>query len=124
MDTLLINNCNADATLAANATENERVVAEATGSGGSSGRSTATSRLEANIMFAEVMGEASLGDLPRMSTGGLPRRQTRRQEVASGTQAEPSGSQAVPSDRQAGASGRSSSGIGKFLGMHFRRSNR
>ena len=124
LDTLLINNCNADATLAANEAENERVVAEASGSGGSSARSTATSRLEASLMFAEAMGESSPGDQPRRSTGGLLRRQTRRQAVTSGTQAESSGSQAVPSDRQAGASGRSSSGIGKFLGMHFRRSNR
>ena len=124
MDTLLINNCNADATLAANEAENERVVAEASGSGGSSGRSTATSRLKASLMFAEAMGEASPSDQLRRSTGGLPIRQTRRQAVVSGTQAEPSGSQAVPSDRQAGASGRSSSGIGRLLGFHFRRSNR
>ena len=131
LDTLLINNCNADATLAANETENERVVAQASGSGGSSARSTATSRLEASLMFAETMGEPSPGDQPRRSTGGLPRRQTRRQAVASGTQAEPSGSQAVLSDRQAGASdsqagasGRLSGGIGRLIGMHFRRSNR
>ena len=77
-----------------------------------------------SLMFAEAMGEPSPGDQPRMSTGGLPRRQTRRQAVASGTQAEPSGSQAVSSDRQAGASGRSSGGIGRLIGMHFRRSNR
>ena len=89
MATLLINNCNADATLAANEAENERVVAEATGSGGSSARSTATSRLEANIMFAEAMRESS-GSQPRRLTGS----QTRRQTVASG-------SQAVSSDRQA-----------------------
>ena len=124
MDTLLINNCNADATLATNEAENERVVAEASGSGGSYGRSTAANRLEASLMFAEAMGEAPPSDQPRRSTGGLPRRQTRRQVVASDTQAEPSGSQAVPSDRQAGASGRSSSGIGRLLGFHFRRSNR
>ena len=124
MDTLLINNCNADATLAANEAENKRLVAEASGSGVSSGQSTATSQLEASLMFAEAMGEASPGDQPRRSTGGQPRRQTRRQAVASGTQAEPSGSQAVSSDRQAGASGRPSSGMGRYLGIHFRRSNR
>ena len=45
LDTLLINNCNADVTLAANAAENERVMAEATGSQGSC-RSTTISRLE------------------------------------------------------------------------------
>ena len=65
-----------------------------------------------------------IGKQPRRSTGGLPRRQTRRQAVASDTQVESSGSQAVPSDRQAGASGRSSGGIGRLIGMHFRRSNR
>ena len=57
------------------------MVAEASGSGGSYGRSTAANRLEASLMFAEAMGEASPGDQPRRSTGGLPRRQTRRQAV-------------------------------------------
>jgi len=128
---LLINNCNADATLAANATENERVVDEATGSHRAR-RSTAAHRLEASIMFAEAMGEISPGDQPRRSTGGLPRHTvTMRQTMTSGNNASTSGSQAGTSGSNegasgsnAGASGRSSSGTGRFFGFSFRRSNR
>ena len=114
LNTLPISKCNADAINATNAAENERVMAEATGLQGSC-RSTGTSRLEANIMFAEAMGESS-GSQPRRSTGS----QTR----ASGRQAVPSGSQVVPSDSQAGASGRPSAGTCRFFGINFRRSNR
>ena len=119
MTTLLINKCNANAINATKAVENERVMAETTGSQGSC-RSIATSRLEANIMFAEAMREPS-GSQPRMSTGSQPRRstgsQTRRQTRASGMQA-------VPSDSQAGASGWPFAGTDSFFGINFRRSNR
>ena len=117
MTTLLINNCNADATLAANAAENERVIDEATWSHRAR-RSTAAHHLEASIMFAEEMGETSPCDQPRRSTGGLPRHPvTMRQTMTSGNNASTSGSQAGTSGSNAGASGRSSSGTGRFFGL-------